>query len=216
MTDKATDSAQVGKQAATDVAQTAAEHANQVATEAQRQARNLLGEARDQLRGQVGDQQRNAVTRLRSWGDELRSMANGSQHDGLANDLVGQAGDRAHAVADWLNGRRPEDLLEDLRRFARRRPGAFVFGALAGGLVAGRLTRGVVAAHSDDTGAAALPPATPAVGADAASGTGGSYGGAPGGGVGGDSTQPLRGSSGVEYGSGPAVIFGDAAAGGVG
>jgi hypothetical protein len=39
-----------------------------------------------------------------------------------------------------------------LRTFARRRPGAFLAGCAVLGVVAGRLTRGVVAAHSDDSG----------------------------------------------------------------
>jgi hypothetical protein len=151
MTDKATESAQAGRDAAGEVAQTAAGQAKQVAAQAQSQTRNLVGEARDQLRSQAGDQQRHAVTNLRSLGQELGSMAGNSQQSGLAADLVRQAADRTHGVADWLDGRQPEDLLEELRRFARRRPGAFLLGALAVGVVAGRLTRGAVAAHSQDS-----------------------------------------------------------------
>lgn len=151
MKDKAAESAQAGKQAASEVAQTAAGHAKEVAAQAQAQARNLVGEARDQLRGHAGDQHRNAVGNLRSLGDELHSMAKSSEQGGVATDLVRQAADRTHGAADWLDRREPEDLLEELRRFAGRRPGAFLLGALAAGVVAGRLTRGAVAAHSDDS-----------------------------------------------------------------
>lgn len=151
MKDKAAESAEAGKQAAGEVAQTAADHAKEVAQEAQSQARNLVGEARDQLRTHAGDQHRNAVSNLRSLGDELRSMVDNSQDGGVATEFVGQAADRAHGVADWLDGRQPEDLLDELRRFARRRPGAFLAGALVAGVLAGRLTRGAVAAHSDDS-----------------------------------------------------------------
>lgn len=158
MKDKAAESAEAGKQAAGEVAQTAAEHAKEVAQEAQSQARNLVGEARDQLRTHAGDQHRNAVSNLRSLGDELHSMAANSQDGGgVATEFVGQAADRAHGVADWLDGRQPEDLLDELRRFARRRPGAFLAGALVGGVLAGRLTRGAVAAHSDDSAASDSP-----------------------------------------------------------
>jgi len=150
MKDKAAESAQVGTQAAGEVAQSAAGHAKEVAGEAQSQARNLVGEARDQLRSHAGDQQRSAVSNLRALGDELRSMAGGSEQNGMATDLVGQAADRSLGVADWLDDRQPGDLLEELRRFARRRPGAFLAGALVAGVVAGRLTRGAVAAHTDD------------------------------------------------------------------
>lgn len=150
--DKAAESARAGKQAAGEVAQTAAGHAKEVASEARSQARNLVGEARDQLRSHAADQHRNAVSNLRSLGDELHSMAKSSEHGGVATDVVSRAADRTHGVADWLHERQPEELLEELRRFARRRPGAFLVGALAAGVVAGRLTRGAVAAHSDDSG----------------------------------------------------------------
>lgn len=150
MKDKAAESAHAGAQAAGEVAQSTAGHAKEVAGEAQSQARNLVGEARDQLRSQAGDQHRNAVSNLRSLGDELRSMAGGSQQNGVATDLVSRVADRSLGAADWLDGRQPADLLEELRDFARRRPGAFLAGALVAGAVAGRLTRGAVAAHTDD------------------------------------------------------------------
>lgn len=148
--DKAAQSAQAGTQAAAEVAQTATGQAKQVAAEAQSQARDLVGEARNQLRSHAGDQHRNAVTSLRSLGDELRSMASNSEQNGVATDLVRQAADRTHGVADWLDNREPGDLLDELRRVARGRPGTFLLGALAAGVVAGRVTRGAVAAHSQD------------------------------------------------------------------
>ena len=155
MKDKAAESAEAGKQAASDLASTAASKAQDVAQEAKGQARNVVGEARDQLRSQAGDQTKNAVTNLRALGDELRSMADHSRQNteqgGIATDLVSQAADRSHGAADWLDGRDPDDILDEVRRFARRRPGAFLLGTLAAGLVAGRLARGVAAVHSDDS-----------------------------------------------------------------
>jgi hypothetical protein len=113
-----------------------------------------VGQAQDQLREQASTQHRNLVTNLRTLGDQLTSMADRSDQSGTATDLVGEAGSRAHAVASWLDKREPGELLDELRSFARRRPGVFVLGALAGGVVAGRLTRGAVAAHQEDGGAA--------------------------------------------------------------
>src|SRR3712207_8459580 len=46
-------------------------------------------------------------------------------------------------LADSLENRRPEELLEDLKRFARQRPGVFVLGALGAGFLAGRVLRTV-------------------------------------------------------------------------
>ena len=150
--DKASESAEAGKQAAGEVAQTATDQAKDVAQEATKQARDLVGEARSQLSEQAGAQHRSLVTNLRSLADELSTMAQRSENPGTATDLVGQAGDRAHTVADWLDQREPGDLLGEARSFAQRRPGTFLLGAVVAGVVAGRLTRGVVAAHSDDTG----------------------------------------------------------------
>jgi hypothetical protein len=150
MKDKAADSAQAGKQAAGEVAQTATDKAKDVAQEAKTQARNVVGQAQDQLREQASNQHRNLVTNLRSLGDQLNSMADRSDESGPATDLVGEAGSRAHSVASWLDEREPGQLLDELRSFARRKPGVFLIGALAAGVVAGRLTRGVVAAHQDD------------------------------------------------------------------
>ena len=154
--DRAGDAAQTGKQAAGDLAATAQDRAKDVVHEGKRQARNLLGEAQSQLREQAGAQHGNLVKNLRSLGDELRSMSERGEQNGVATDLVGQAGERAHGVASWLDERDPGQLLDELRNFARRRPGVFLAGALALGVVAGRLTRGVVAAHSDDTGDEAI------------------------------------------------------------
>jgi hypothetical protein len=51
--------------------------------------------------------------------------------------------------AGKLQNREPAELLEEIRSFARRKPGMFLFGAAAAGILAGRLTSGVKAAHSD-------------------------------------------------------------------
>ena len=48
-----------------------------------------------------------------------------------------------------LQNREPAELLDEVRSFARRKPGMFLLGAAAAGILAGRLTSGVKAAHSD-------------------------------------------------------------------
>jgi hypothetical protein len=148
--EKASAAAEAGKQGVGDVAQTATDKAKDVTQETSRQARNLVGEARNQLTEQASSQQRGLATNLRSLGNELGSMADRSDQSGLATDLVVQARDRVHDVAGWLEGREPADLLDEVREFARRRPGTFLVGALIAGVVAGRLTRGVIASHNDN------------------------------------------------------------------
>jgi vacuolar-type H+-ATPase subunit H len=141
------------KESAQQVAGTATEQAGQVASEVTAQARNLVGEATSSAREQANAQRDKAVGGLRSLGTELSGMADKSEESGLAAELARQASERAHQVADFLDGREPGDLLEDVRDLARRRPGTFLIGAAVAGVLAGRLTRGAVsAAKSDDSG----------------------------------------------------------------
>jgi hypothetical protein len=148
----AASSAQAGKHAVGEVAQTAVSKAQDVAAETKTQSANMVGEAWGQLRSHAGEQYRSVVSNLRTVADELSSMEQASQPGGMAGELVSQAVDRAKQAASWLEARQPEDLLEEVRQFARRRPGAFLLAALGAGVVAGRFTRAAVAAHSDDNG----------------------------------------------------------------
>jgi len=136
---------------ARDVASTAADQVQAVTSETVRQARNLLSEAKDQASSQAANQTQRAATSLRSLSDELRQMA-WSGSGGPATELVHQAADRLEHGAGYLENRQPADLLEELRSYARRRPGAFLAGAAVLGLVAGRLTRGVKDATTDSRG----------------------------------------------------------------
>jgi hypothetical protein len=123
------------------VAQTAAEQGRQVARETGRQARNLVNEASSEMNHQASMQQKRAAEGLRSIGSELHAMANHSEQGGLASELVSQAADRAHQAAHWLDHRQPGEVVEEVRAYARRHPGAFLAGAVLAGVVVGRLTR---------------------------------------------------------------------------
>jgi uncharacterized protein YjbJ (UPF0337 family) len=146
------EASKVGQQA-TDagkhVAGVARDEAGNVAGEAKTQAKDLLHQARGEVRDQAGSQQKRAASGLHSISQQLGSMADGAQEPGVATDLARQASQRAHDVAAWLERGDPDQLLEDVRAFARRRPGAFLGIALAAGVVAGRLTRGITASDDD-------------------------------------------------------------------
>jgi hypothetical protein len=148
---------QVGSQAADSgrqVAQTAKDEARGVASEAKSQARDLAGEARTQLRSQASTQQNNLAGWLSSMSDELRGMADrsGEPGQGVATSLVHRASSRSGDLADWLQRHEPEDILDEVSRFARRRPGLFLAIAAAAGLVAGRLARSLAAGNDSDEG----------------------------------------------------------------
>ncbi len=136
------------------VAETASDQATQVTREARRQARDLFGQAREQATDQARTTQKHAAEGLRSLAGELHEMAEGGERHGPVSDLAAEAADRLGGFAEWLGGREPGDLVEEVRRLARRRPGAFLFGAAAAGVLAGRLTRGTVDAKRDTGGSA--------------------------------------------------------------
>ncbi|WP_051427520.1 hypothetical protein [Arthrobacter sp. H20] len=148
-----------GADAAKGVAQTAGSEAKNVAGEASAQAKNLLGELGSDLKDQAGASQQKAAEGLRSISDELSSMADNGDQNGPANNLVRQAAQRSGDVAGWLEGRDPGSLLEEAKGFARRRPGTFLMVAAGAGLLAGRLTRGLAGAGSDDQNATPANPA---------------------------------------------------------
>jgi hypothetical protein len=140
-------------QAGSQVASTAADQAKEVAHETQRQAKDLLDQGRAQLKDQTVAQQQKAAQGLTSLAQELRGLADGTSSGapGPPRDLLQQASGIVEGFADRLQNRQPAELLDEVRNFARRKPGLFLLGAAAAGVLAGRLTRGVQAAHSDSS-----------------------------------------------------------------
>lgn len=131
--------------AAQDVAQTAKAEAANVATEVKTNARDLLHQAKSDLTSQAGTQQQKVAEGMRSISSELRAMADASNDPGVASDLVRQAADRSQSVASWLDGRDPGSLLNEVKSFARQRPGTFLLLAAGAGVLAGRLGRSLQA-----------------------------------------------------------------------
>lgn len=173
-----TGTADVAKQQAASVTQSAGDAAGQVAGTAQEQAREVASEAKAQvsdlgrqLKGQVDEQantQRDRVVgTLRSLSDELEQMADNSYQSGMATDAARQLADRGRRAAGFLEDKQPGDLVQQVTDFARRRPGAFLLGAAAAGLLAGRLTRGVAANNASPSDDYQAPmPDLPAMGTE--------------------------------------------------
>ena len=139
------------------MAGTAKDEALNVAGTAAEQARNVVGEAKQQVTSQLSDQATTGRDKLsetlRTLGDDLQQMAQGQgPSQGLATDIAQEVSDRVRAFGSHLENREPGQLLDDARDFARRRPGTFLVGALAAGLVAGRMFR----ATADGAAAASL------------------------------------------------------------
>lgn len=182
------------KDSARSVAQTAGAEVQNVAGEARSQVTSLYQQVRRDVTDQASNQQQRAAGGLHGLAGELNQMAEG-QDGGMATGLARQAAERIDGVAGWLENREPADLLDDLRRYARRNPGTFLAAAAVLGFVGGRLTRGLrddasdqgqdhgrsAGAYGSTYGDNGLPMATSTYGStgvyDAA---GGGYGGRPG------------------------------------
>jgi len=151
--DEAKNVGQTAAQAGSQVASTAADQAKQVTQETKRQAQDLIQQGRSQLQDQARNGQQKAGEGLSGIAQQLRTMVEGGGEtpSGPAADLVRQAGDKLEELATWVQDREPGDLVDEVRAFARRKPGVFLFGAAVAGIVAGRLTTGVVAAHKDSS-----------------------------------------------------------------
>lgn len=149
MTEQARQAAGTATEESKHVAATAGQEAKQVAAEVRYQTRNLMGELRTQATQQSRSQRDRLAHTLHELSDELDRMADSGGGSGLATDLVHQASQRSRDFGMRLENREPGDLLDDVRAFARRRPGAFLLGAAVLGVVAGRLTRSGVAAQQE-------------------------------------------------------------------
>ncbi|WP_105032099.1 hypothetical protein [Arthrobacter ruber] len=180
--DQAKQVGQEGKDAAKNVAGTAASEAKNVAAEAGSQAKNLLGTVTSEVKSQAGSQQQKLTEGIRAIADELKSMAEKSDNHTVSS-LVQQASQRTGSAASWLEGRDASDILEDVKSYARRKPGTFLAIAAGTGLVVGRLTRGLTGnpgsdnssgnqgAASTGTSTTGTYPGYTEVGSDAYSGT---------------------------------------------
>ena len=148
--DEAADVARMAADKGGEVAGTVGEQAGRVASEAAEQARNLLHEGRQQLTGQAQQGQQRAADGLHTLADQLRQMSEKADDQGVVTEAVRQVAERTHNVASWLEQREPGDLLDEVRQFARRKPGLFLAGAALAGVAVGRLTRGAIAAQSSN------------------------------------------------------------------
>ena len=119
------------------------------ASEAKTQAKDLYAQTQRELKDQASTQQQRIAGGLRSVSDELDSMAANSSSNGLASDLVRQVSGRLSTASTWLGDRDPSSLLQEVKSYARRKPGVFILGAAVAGVLVGRLTRALAANASD-------------------------------------------------------------------
>jgi hypothetical protein len=144
--------AQHAADASENMAEAAKDEAHVVIDEAKDQMKNVMDQARDEVRREATSQQDRTVGLLTSLRDELSSMADGTDQAGIATHLARQASEQVGSTASWLGSKEPKALLDDVKRFARRRPAMFIGLALGAGVLAGRMTRGMIDEGRDSDG----------------------------------------------------------------
>jgi hydroxypyruvate isomerase len=148
---------QVAERAASEASQvsdTAKDQARQVKDEVATQARGLVDQAKTELRDQGRSQADHAAQAIRRVSDQAQALAAGRVDEaGNVGEYVRKAGNQVRHVADKIDERGIEGVVEDVQTFARRRPGTFLLGCAAAGFVTGRLLRGGAASSADSSGA---------------------------------------------------------------
>ena len=135
-------------------AATARDELGAVASEASQHAEQLVREARREVADEADRQVRRAAGNLHAVADDVTALAEGRPREGAAaTTLARRSGQQLDRLAVRLEHGGSEVLLSDVRRFARRRPGVFLVGALGAGFVVGRMLRnGALAGASNGNG----------------------------------------------------------------
>jgi hypothetical protein len=132
---------QSARSAGGDVVESAKGQTQRVVSETGRQAQNLYGQVRSQVQDQASSQQKRAVDGLYALRDEVGKMADQGGQSGPATHVARQASTKINQVAQWLDGREPGHVLDEVKMYARRNPGTFLLGAAVLGVLAGRMTK---------------------------------------------------------------------------
>jgi hypothetical protein len=150
----------------------AASQVGQLGGQVQTQVKELLGRSQTEFTDRASEQTEAAAGQLHDVAGELQALVEGRPQDApRVAGYVAQAAERVESYAGRLDRGGFSGVADDLGRFARRRPGAFLLGAIAAGFVAGRLARGAQAASGNDESSAEvsqLSPTPPPLGLDSA------------------------------------------------
>jgi uncharacterized protein YjbJ (UPF0337 family) len=147
--EKAGEVASTASAQAQQVTETAKQQAGQLRDQVSNQGREVIHTASSAIKDQGRVQTEQLASTVRRWADQSRALADGrpAEAEPLA-DYLGQAANRATGLAERLEQRGFDGVIEDVQGFARRRPGVFLLGAAIAGFGVGRLLRSGAAAGS--------------------------------------------------------------------
>jgi hypothetical protein len=149
----------------------AKQQGQQVTQQARQQAGQLAARGGEQVKGQLANQKQQAAQRIEPIQTALRQTAQQlrEQDQGSIAEYTEKAADRVEQFSGYLRDTDVDEMAEEVRNFARRRPALFLGGAVALGFLGARFlkssSQGAYSGGSGTDGApvAALPPATAGV-----------------------------------------------------
>ena len=128
----------------------ATDQAKAVVSQARDEVQRLVGQSRDELQMHAREQGDRAAQGLRSLSQQIDALASGRpEQAGSLTTYLYDAQDRVSRVAQRLESGGPQAVLDDVARFARRRPGMFLALAAGAGFLAGRLARSGAAVRQE-------------------------------------------------------------------
>jgi hypothetical protein len=124
------------------VATEAKEQVREVASDVKAQAEELVHRTQDGLRNEAQSRTQQAADSLRTLGSQMEALRNGdTDRAGPVLRYVDEAQRRVSTLADRLQQRGFQGLVDDVSSFARRRPGLFLAACAGTGFVVTRLVR---------------------------------------------------------------------------
>ncbi|WP_053171198.1 hypothetical protein [Streptomyces sp. SBT349] len=126
----------------TQTVRTGAERARQVGDQARSEAQTAAHDLKGRIGEEADSRTHGAAGAVRRWADDLAGLADNAPDDSPARGLVAQAADRGHQAADYIDRRGFDGLVDEVQTFARRRPAAFLGGAILAGFALGRVVKG--------------------------------------------------------------------------
>jgi hypothetical protein len=136
-----TDVTSTAQEQVASVANASMNEAKSVANDATSHAKEVLSQSQAQLRQQADEQLRSLSRTLSDIGRQLTTMTHGQPQQGIVADVANDLASQLSRFADRADQRGVDGLLQDVSRFARKKPGLFLLASFGGGVVSGRLLR---------------------------------------------------------------------------
>ena len=134
--------AETAKQAGKEVMSEVGEQTTAVARTAKDQFGELATQTRQELKAQSEQRGEQLAARMQMWAGQMKALVEGRVEDaGELRSLIGDAQQQLESYASSLRERGPDGVMQDVRAFARRRPGMFLLAAGATGFAIGRIVK---------------------------------------------------------------------------